>query len=427
MTSRTRKALIIGSLLSIFVLGASANPAWSEAPLQGNDGLSNLLMLYDQMEDNEGLNNDQISTFLTLYNCREDGVESIGSCMSQVSSEINHPQEYISVSDLPHNNVDLTEENNQDEDDSENTEEEEPLVSNYLYLEEASVIPDEVGKKNDLTLNIDITKNDVKDIGSQPTISLLKNGVQRAEKQVYWSQDSVSFDWDNVWTGSEQNDVSFAVIMERKNTGDYRWNRQTAEAGEADIVRCGPGHVYSSFHDSHSNTEYDGCISENEQVVSDSESVEEDTGWRLKTENSLIHTLESIEGEETSSGESLSIDTGDVGYCGRVYFQNTYTGSNGEISTDIEMVTKGNPDRLGWHQEPQKFFMEVDGEIVKTLDLDNGESSSFEESLESGSVVRVGIDGEPSEPLFGCNQYHQRTKVNIDIGGEFNGGTNTGN
>jgi hypothetical protein len=414
MKDKIGKLLILFIFVSALTAAGVAQPSWSRAPLQGNDGISNLLTLYDEMESGDGLTNNQISTFLTLYNCRESGVSSVGECMSQEGSNIVHPDEYVSVEVLPYNDISLG-----DSDDTSDEQKEDPLVTDYLYLESADFRVDEVWKETDVPIDIEISKTDIKDIGATPTVELLKEGHTVANKEVNWDQDTVTFDWEDVWTGDNQYNAEFGLVLQRNTQGDYWWNRSTAEIGTLDIVRCGEGYVYSEFHDQYSNTAYDGCIEENDDLEESILGIQERTGWQLKTENSVIHTLKSVSGEEFSGREELSIHTGEEGFCGRAYFENEYIGGEDSFSVEAKMYAIGDIDRLGWHQTPQTFFVEVNGETVVENDIDYGSSKTFQPEADAGDTVRVGIKGEPSPPLFGCNSWDSRTHVDIDVEGSF--------
>lgn len=304
----------------------------------------------------------------------------------------------------------------EEEDDSND---EQPLVENYLILEDASTSVTDISKNQDLEISLDISlNNDPEDIGARPTLALLKNGQRIEERTIDWDTDSVTFTWDKIWTGEEEFNEDFDLVMDRNNEGDYRWQRQSESLGSLDIERCGQDYVYNEYHNSH-ETDYDGCILKNEELSSAVSDIEASTGWDLQTETSVVHTLESIGGEETAEGETLSIDTGEQGFCGRVYFENEYVGEEGEFTVNTKMNTLGDSDRLGWRQYPQNFFIEVDGEKVTEADIGHGKSQEFTHEVEEGSNVRIGIVDEPDPPLFGCGGWARRTSVEMDVVGDF--------
>lgn len=306
------------------------------------------------------------------------------------------------------------------EDDGDGSDE--PLVEEYLILEDASSDTREISRNQDLEVSLDISlNNDPEDVGARPTIALLKDGQREKEKTIDWDTNSVTFDWEDLWDSGEgeDQDADLDIVLDRNREGDYHWERQTASLGSHDIVRCGTGYVYSEFHDSNSGTEYDGCIEKNEDLETQTSDIEAETGWRLEAENSVIHVLESIGGEETSDGETLSIDTGEAGFCGRIYYENEYVGDSGEFTVEANMKTLGDSERTGWHQDPQEFFVEIDGEVVTSADIDHGESETFTHELDEGSTVRIGTGEEPNPPLFGCNSWDSRTSVEMDVEGEF--------
>lgn len=303
--------------------------------------------------------------------------------------------------------------------EEEDSPDEEPLVEDYLILEDASTSVTEVSRNQDLEVSLDISlNNDPEDIGARPTIALLRNGQRIEERTINWDSDSVVFEWDRLWTGDEESDVEFDIIMERNNEGEYRWERQSDSLGSLDIGRCGEDYVFNRFHEEN-GAGYDGCIPIEQGLLDARSDIEDSTGWRLRTTNSVIHTLESIEGEETADGDRLLIDTGEEGFCGRAYFENEYSGSDGSFTVDVDMKTLGDPDRLGFNQDPQTFFIQIDGENATVQDLDHGESKEFTHEVDQGDVVRMGILGDPDPPLFGCGQWSSRTAVEMDVEGDF--------
>ena len=74
---------------------------WSQIALNGNNGLDNILTLHRHATEDGELSNDETGMLLTLYTCYQDnGVESIGSCISQNSGIRMHPQNLVQLSQL---------------------------------------------------------------------------------------------------------------------------------------------------------------------------------------------------------------------------------------------------------------------------------------------------------------------------------------
>lgn len=68
-------------IIFIFIIFlAGSGSAIEEAPLQGNDGISNILLVYDSASE-DGTTNDEISLILQLYSCREEGINYIQDCL----------------------------------------------------------------------------------------------------------------------------------------------------------------------------------------------------------------------------------------------------------------------------------------------------------------------------------------------------------
>lgn len=294
----------------------------------------------------------------------------------------------------------------------------EPLVEDYLIMEAESNTR-EISRNQDLSVSLDISLNNSReDIGARPNIALLKNGERIKERKVEWGTSSLTFSHDLLWSGGDETDVDLTLVMDRNREGDYWWRRQEVVLGEHEIQRCGSDYLYNEFHEEN-GAGYDGCIRIKQDLLEARFDIEELTDWKLVTRNSVIHTLESIEGEEKVNGEQLLIDTGEEGFCGRAYFENKYSGIDGSFTVEADMKTLGDPNRLGFSQDPQTFFIQINGENATVQDLDHGESREFTHEVDQGDVVRMGILGDPDPPLFACGQWISRTAVEMDVEGDF--------
>ncbi|QGA80799.1 hypothetical protein [Candidatus Nanohalobium constans] len=407
MESRKKSLGLFFILLTSIALAAGFS---YNTPLDGGESGLELIQTYST-ETIPGTTDNELQTLKTLSSCYLlNDIETLGDCID--SYEEDMPVGVEEVLD-----IDNDEEDSSDPGDAE--------VDDYLQLDEGGtrIESSEVGDGSDLVVELDVSIGDeVRDYGSRPTFNLMRDGEEVSSISVKWDEGTVEFPWSDIWNGEREDDVNFDLEMEGSESGDAHWKRQIInDIGTVDISRCGSDHVYSSFHDKYGITGFDDCIEVNEGLSDSVEDIHDETGWSLEAEQSVIHTISSVSSSDGDEDRTLEINTGDSGFCGRIYFENNFDGGEGEYTFDAEMV------EMGGNHDPQEFIIEVNKDEVKSANIGGGGSNSFNVELEDGDLVRVGINGYGDKsyderPPLGCNSYQSRTHVAVDVPGNFKSG-----
>jgi len=115
--------------------------------------------------------------------CKGDSAESVGACITGWSTEAREDLEGL-VTKAENQGRTLTTVSDEDSDSD-------TKVEGYLTLDSASLKTTQIGKKSGMEVELDINKNDNKDVGPQPTVELLKEGQVIAEKSISWDKDTV--------------------------------------------------------------------------------------------------------------------------------------------------------------------------------------------------------------------------------------------
>lgn len=271
------------------------------------------------------------------------------------------------------------------------------ITEDFASIENAELSANEFGEPEGLEINLDLGVRHEEYVEDSPKVSVFKDNEEVIEKETTWNVDTLSVDWDDLWSGEKEENVTLGLILEDNNNGDYWWDEKNHTLDNVNITRCGPSHDFSEYH--HDNNAI-SCIEKNPDINTDL--IEEETNWTVRSQSNSVHDLESINLEASEDSHELSLDTGSSGYCGSVYFETNSLEGSYSFSLNMEDLEDSSP---------QEVFVEIDDREM--YNINSGESEEFEKEIPEDTTLKIGLS-DTSDNL-GCDDFSSRTSFNTEI------------
>jgi hypothetical protein len=224
------KPVLILSFLLIFL---SLSSGFSEdTTLNGGEEGLDLIQTYVS-NTVPGTTDGELQTLQTLASCYVlDSPNTVGGCISEYGDEMP-----VALTEV------LPEFGETPEDPDEP--EDQPIEDSYLEFNDAEVASETVSADGE-GLNVDFSfdrdsanRNDVEaEIGLY--IDESSSPVKTFDVPDRDETQTVSANWQTIWDelGESETDATAQLVLQEKTEGDYRWNRDSIDAGEFTIERC---------------------------------------------------------------------------------------------------------------------------------------------------------------------------------------------